>query len=93
MRLIDADRLMLFCETLLKIVGHGKRKEITGVSKEKIDAQPTIDAVPVIRCKDCKHYEQDFGNDWGVCCKWVINQIGFTVDKDGFCYKAERKEE
>lgn len=44
----------------------------------------------LIQCKDCKHYERDFGNDWGICCKWVIKQTGITVDKNGFCYKAER---
>ena len=50
----------------------------------------------VIRCKDCKHYEADImGNPWGVCCHqdWVIGNCGSHVDGNGWCYRAERREE
>ena len=29
----------------------------TNAVLESIDAQPTVDAVEVVRCKDCKYYE------------------------------------
>ena len=61
-----------------------------------VDHAPTIDAVPVIRCKDCKYYEPDlYANPWGVCChrEWIVNDTGHGVDEDGYCYRAERKEE
>lgn len=29
--------------------------------KFDIDEAPTIDAVPVVRCKDCKHYRDSIG--------------------------------
>ncbi len=45
MRLIDADAL----ENLLQKDGHETLVHY-------IHLQPTIDAVPVVRCKDCKHY-------------------------------------
>ena len=47
MRLIDADR---FKNWLMEnyILYDGNR------SLKDIDEQPTVDAVPVVRCKDCK---------------------------------------
>ena len=50
----------------------------------------------LIRCKDCKYYEPDlFANPWGVCFhwEWIVNDTGHTVDENGYCYRAERKEE
>ena len=40
--------------------------------------QPTVDAVPVIRCRDCKHYAGD-----GMYCSW--NMI---ARPDGYCFHA-----
>ena len=65
MRLIDADRLNkpIYAEED-NITGSGMSyDEICGyndgidIAWNKIDQAPTIDAVPVVRCKDCKHYE------------------------------------
>lgn len=56
-----------------------------------INRLPTIDAVPVIRCKDCKHY-YFAGNrvpeeqSW-VCDVWHVNQTAHM----GYCFKAERR--
>lgn len=56
---------------------------------------PTVDAVQVVRCKDCK-YRGDFGR-----CPMAHSSSGdppydkdddFTVD-DGFCNFGEKKEE
>lgn len=56
---------------------------------------PTIDAVEVVRRKDCKHRKDPFvcpmcgelaspeGEDWGVH-DWV--------EDDGFCHKGERRD-
>lgn len=45
---------------------------------------PTIDAVPVIRCKDCKH--RYIKNDVWTC------PFGLPSGPDGYCSYAERKE-
>ena len=45
MRLIDADALM-----------DKYHKTAVWDSWLEINSAPTIDAVPVVRCKDCKHY-------------------------------------
>lgn len=84
MRLIDADKLKIdFGFTWDDIAP--TREEMFGI----IDRQPTVDAVEVVRCKDCVYGEQD---DIG---RWFCNDIGCQVgdeDGSGFCADAERKE-
>lgn len=54
---------------------------------------PTIDAVPVVRCKDCKHYKFADNRAFGMPvkrCEWT----GFEdVDDNDFCSRAERSKE
>jgi len=51
---------------------------------------PSVDAVPVVRCKDCKYwnpnerYCEGLGNWFGEYDSW---------SDYGFCYKGERKDE
>ena len=57
MRLIDADALKtkaIKCETF-KL--YDAPVFLKAVGTKEIDRSPAIDAVPVVRCKDCKHYE------------------------------------
>lgn len=54
---------------------------------------PAADVVPVVRCKDCKHYEQLdlFRNSpvWsGMCHYWNSH----ATREDGFCFKAAKME-
>lgn len=50
-----------------------------------IDSAPTVDAVEVVRCKDCKHcqYDEMFGDRW---CN------GSRVHADSFCSDGERRD-
>ena len=48
---------------------------------------PTIDAVPMVRCKDCKHYGNEYGHPYGGECAWH----GSLVDPDDFCSYGERR--
>lgn len=48
------------------------------------DISPTVDAVPVVRCKDCKHYEYAIG-----CVKW---HDVCTGGDDWYCADGEAKE-
>ena len=54
-----------------------------------IKAAPTIDAVPIVRCKDCKQCRKTilFGHFATVCDYWIK-----LTDDDGYCNHAERKE-
>lgn len=82
MRLIDADALKDWSE-IVPLTGDG------GIDindfDEKLKSMPTVDAVPVIRCKDCKHYAG------GTAC--FKTDAMFTASEDGYCSWAERKEE
>ena len=70
---------------------------------EVLDDAPTVDAVPVIRCKDCKHWlpHEQFGFDYdngeyhNYCALLVPEDddyYAFTREADEFCSRAERKE-
>ena len=48
---------------------------------------PTIDAIDVIRCKDCQH-SYTFNDEHLACSKWHDWQ---NIVDDGFCHLAERK--
>lgn len=83
MRPIDADSIPWLVE------GVG---EIPVITKEEIDQMPTVEAVPVIRCYECKHFrefEKGFSNDWDGSCKyWNTHSTVYS----NFCGCAERKE-
>ena len=87
-RLIDADALISYIDECSQ---ESRFRVYYGYAKSFIDDAPTIDAVPVVRCKDCKHY------DMGVCLK--IYSDGNTHPEawqsrksEDFCSYGERKE-
>ena len=78
MRLIDAD-------ALAKELMH----EGLGYQYNRVINAPTVDAVPVIRCKDCIHR-------YSTCPMITIHPTGsitFRAQDDWFCFMGERKEE
>ena len=59
---------------------------------EQINEAPTVDAVEVVRCKDCKHFVQGEPYDPCECMKWKAKfGVAYTTP-DGYCHKAERKD-
>lgn len=92
MRLIDADTLKAAFEEKSSeaVCGEGLCKAIIF----RINEAPTVDAVPVIRCKDCKYYRDgdcwhEWDNDGRMYYQSVINE----PNPDDYCSRAERKEE
>ena len=90
MRLIDAD---LLSEAIHENVS--ALYEDAVCAKEdcltEVYAAPTVDAVPVVRCKKCVHYEM------GVCLKiyddGAASSYAWQKRKpDDFCSYGERKE-
>ena len=81
MKLIDADALHRKVKTETNPYGKPTIDYDSGVKVlEWIDKAPTIDAVPVVRCKDCKHRFED---SW---CEYVDDNDNF------YCARGERKE-
>ena len=69
----------------------GEVKSVGLILAETVDKAPTIDAVPVVRCRECKHYEM------GVCLKiyddGAASRYAWQERKpDDFCSYGERKE-
>lgn len=54
-------------------------------------AEQTVDAVEVVRCKDCKYWGEEFGEEGTYC----TNPDGMfsLVYPDNFCSSGERREE
>ena len=52
--------------------------------RKRVELAPTIDAEPVIRCKDCTNTCP--GHNGLVCTMW-----GAGTDPDGWCYRGERR--
>ena len=81
-RLIDADVACKGC------VRYG-----TDLSCENcvVNDAPTVDAVEVVRCRECKHYETaDFDGD--ILCGCTLHSAMLDITPDSFCSYGERKE-
>lgn len=84
MRLIDADALVW---DYGDIIEDADGFPTCVVYEVDIRNYPTIDAVPVVRCKDCKHMAVvGVGFRW--CKAWERMQ---TMGDDGFCCFGERR--
>lgn len=91
MRLIDADRLSeAIHENVIAMY------EESVAAKEdclrEIEDAPTVDAVPVVRCKDCKSSCKD-GN--GRTCEgywYELSEFAVLVKDDDSCSYGKRKD-
>lgn len=84
MRLIDADALLKELRKSCEYHAENSR-EFSLLQRDIIivQEQPTVDAVPVIRCRYCEHYAGE-----GMYCAW--NMIARS---DGYCFHANEKPE
>ena len=82
MRLVDADKIRWksypndYGETNDDYVG-----------KCDIDNMPTVDAVPVVRCKNCASGMVSDNNKYIICC-----DLGVSMGFDDYCSHGKRKE-
>lgn len=95
MRLIDADRLkdsiMFTCdlggwigETLL---------QIKKLAVKYIENAPTIDAVEVVRCKDCKYSHMTYDGCCKYCDELEWDGEALYLEGDFYCAFGERRED
>lgn len=82
MRLIDADRF-------LKMMSHWKPYMDMDNVREAIKKMPTIDAVHVVRCKDCSYWKAAKVNAKGFL---ICPASGMEITEDDYCSYGERKE-
>ena len=54
---------------------------------------PTIDAIPVVRCKNCKYWSAERINDFNKCMRWInVGVKNFATMGEWFCADGELKE-
>ena len=97
MRMIDADQMAVDeseaymsaqvqitddLKWLVNFAAHSKIQRI-------IADTPTVDAVPVVRCRDCKHSYEDLG---GLCCSYGPC-VDCPVPPDFWCANGIRSED
>ena len=87
MRPIDGDLLMktVFNDVVLV---DGEVKGVGLILAETVDKAPTIDAVPVVRCRECKHCDPENYH----CDHPMGTAAPLRRKPDDFCSYGERKE-
>ena len=89
-RLIDADAAKLTANDY-KIF----RCQLGGLVDvvEFLDDMPTVDAVKVVRCKDCKHYKpQKKSTHWENRANYCNRVVTIKAQPNDFCSYGERKD-
>ena len=96
MRLIDADQMAVDeseaymsaqvqitddLKWLVNFAAHSKIQRL-------IADTPTVDAVPVVRCRDCKHSYEDLG---GLCCSYGPC-VDCPVSSDFWCSNGRKED-
>ena len=88
-RLIDADDLISREAAKAAI----RKKFSTLVDRVEINivlnGLPAVDAVPVVRCKECKMWNTEWNHEAGDCYCYKFFQF---TDPDFFCAGGERRE-
>lgn len=83
MRLIDADKLDYY------VIHHPDDDDayMLFITDMDIENAPTIDAVEVVRCKDCKWWDNEDGAE-----RCTHKYCSMWAKPDGYCSYGERKE-
>lgn len=84
MKLIDGDKLI---STL--VWGHYGLGNHLQIVQKAVDDMRGEDAVPIIRCKDCRYCVEKKSTAIKKHCIWWYR----SVDDDDYCSRAERRED
>lgn len=93
MRLIDADKLKAFYKHWDSEYSGEELKEYKRIFDSIVDQQPTVDAVKIVRCKDCKYAEWHDNFEANIAqyfCEFIDANV--ELKDDDFCSKGERRE-
>lgn len=98
---IDADALKMDLYSIIK-ADHGYTTDVLAglmIAERVIDNAQTVDAVEVVRCRDCKHCREKDRSEAFVYCENVVICTNDEVTADGwlpvfenyFCAYGERR--
>ena len=82
MRLVDADALMEKEYSRLR-----EGEVLHRIPPSHVDAAPTIDAVPVVRCRECRYYPTAKVNEKGFL---ICPASGMEITETDYCSYGER---
>ena len=85
MKVIEADKVVPLCRLLL--FGNPEADEIAHEMQCVVDSL-SVDATPVVRCRDCKAYGHHLGSGKHAC---LIMQLPYCKPDD-YCSYGVRKE-
>lgn len=90
MRMIDADSLkaqLIYLASHMQDNGHSTYAAAIGEAINIVDRRQTIDAVPVVRCKDCDHADHNIltSENFVYCNMWQTVSYG-----NGYCHHSAR---
>ena len=92
MRLIDADRAIEIVRD--KGIAHPNAYHLTNYTTLILQEAPTVDAVEIVRCMDCKHYmPQKKSAHWENRANYCNRIVMIKVQPYDFCSYGERKNE
>ena len=87
MRLIDADDVL----DLFYVASAGQDKAFVRTVEMVVDDAPTIDAVPVVRCKDCFSCTPILKKS-GEVYFYRCDYYDIEIEENDFCSRGERKD-
>lgn len=96
MRLIDADTLIKELESNSWDIDEWElpHEQVSAglmanaYDLETVKKMPTVDAVPVIRCRECSHLQGAYLGDYHA---WICMKLHRQVWEHNYCCWAERK--
>ena len=87
MSLINREALLSYADLWASCGEHYTAEDVIMMIK----TAPTVDAVPVVRCRECKHYgTADF--DGNILCGCTLHSAMVDITPDSFCSYGKRKE-
>ena len=103
MRLIDADEMATiesgaYMSAQIKLdnpITQGLNSVVHRKIQQLITDTPTIDAVPVVRCRECVHYREyrtrRYKQPIRECVRMARHDMEFRVKPDDFCSYGQQK--
>ena len=87
-RFIDADRALEIVRN--QGIAHPNAYHLTNYATLILQEAPTVDAVEVVRCRECKHWLKDVTVRSGFVGR--CDFANYMVGAKGYCSYGERKE-
>ena len=92
MRLIDAEKLRAEYLGMPNCYNGFSDTYDKAMIVDMVDEQPTIKAIPVVRCRECKYWKTYQGIKGMKFCTYVVG-AEFVREPEDYCSRGERKDD